>query len=92
MKDPCGRSQFQERPVITGKEAKQPKIKTSSRDEVGEPGASITHEANPEREANNQRRALSQSCMQVKKAWQENDFDKAGPDWLEANEKGKVNI
>ena len=92
VKDPCGRSPFQERPVITGKEAKQPKIKTSSRDEVGEPGASITHEANPEREANNQRRAensVSQSCMQVKNAWQENDPEKAGPDWLEANEKGQ---
>ena len=27
--------------------------------------------------------------MQVKKAWQENDPEKTGPDWLEANEKGK---
>ena len=89
VKDPCRRSLFQVRPVITKKEAKKPQIKMSSRDEVGEPGASITHEAHPEREANNQRRALSQSCIRVKKAWQENDPQKTGPDWLEANEKGK---
>ena len=67
MKDPCGRSPFQERPDITGKEAKQPQKK--SRIEAEEPRASKTHEAHPKREGNNQRTAgskVSQSCMRVK--------------------------
>ena len=88
VKDPCGRSPFQERPVMTGKEAKQPQKKLLS--EVGKPGASKTQEANPEREVNNQRRVGSQvpqSCNTVKIAWQENDPEKTGPDWLEAKEE-----
>lgn len=91
VKDPCGRSPCQERPAITGKEAKQPQKK--SRVEAEEPRASKTHEAHPEREANNQRRAgskVSQSCMRVKIAWRENDPEKTGPDWLEPKEKRKV--
>ena len=88
VKDPFGRIPFQERPVITGKEAKQPQKKLLS--EVGEPGASKTQEEHPEREVNNQRRVGSQvprSCNTVKIAWQENDPEKTGPDWLKAKEK-----
>ena len=93
VKDPCGRSPFQERPVITGKEEKQPQKK--SRIEPEEARASKAHEEHPhpKREANNQRRAGSQvprSYNTVKIAWQVNDlenFKKTGPDLLDDKEK-----
>ena len=95
VKDPCGRSPFQEKPVINGKEEKQPQ--TSSRNEVGGPGTSITHEKHTEREAYYyQRRSRAESkvphsCNTVKIAWQarENDSEKTGPDRFDAEEKGK---